>query len=57
MQIQHAGEGGIYAELIQDRTFSGLAYTQVPPLAIHKGARALSSAALTLRHVTHLTDL
>ncbi|CAL8471543.1 g11085 [Coccomyxa elongata] len=27
-EIQHAGEGGIYAELIQDRTFSGLAYTQ-----------------------------
>ena len=29
LQIQHAGEGGLYAELIQDRSFSGLAYTQV----------------------------
>ena len=34
VQIQHAGEGGIYAELIQDRTFSGLAYTQV--LLLHR---------------------
>ena len=29
LQIQHAGEGGLYAELVQDRSFSGLAYTQV----------------------------
>lgn len=28
-QIQHAGEGGLYAELIQDRSFSAVAYTQV----------------------------
>jgi hypothetical protein len=27
-QIQHAGEGGLYAELVQDRSFEGLAYTQ-----------------------------
>lgn len=27
MQIQHAGDGGIYAELIQDRQFGGLAYS------------------------------
>lgn len=31
LQIQHAGEGGLYAELVQDRSFSGLAYTQVRP--------------------------
>ena len=27
-QIFHAGEGGIYAELVQDRSFEGLAFTQ-----------------------------
>jgi len=27
LQIQHAGDGGIYAELIQDRQFGGLAYS------------------------------
>ena len=27
MQINHAGEGGLYAELIQDRSFDALAYT------------------------------
>lgn len=27
MQIQHAGDGGLYAELVQDRQFGGLAYT------------------------------
>ena len=32
LQIQHAGEGGLYAELVQDRSFSGLAYTQASHL-------------------------
>ena len=27
LQIQHAGEGGVYAELINDRSFGGLAYS------------------------------
>ena len=27
LQIQHAGDGGLYAELIQDRQFGGLAYS------------------------------
>lgn len=27
MQINHAGEGGLYAELIQDRSFDALAFT------------------------------
>lgn len=26
-QIQHAGEGGLYAELVQDRSFDGLAFS------------------------------
>ena len=26
VQIQHSGEGGIYAELIQDRSFEGMAW-------------------------------
>eukprot|EP00884_Botryococcus_braunii_P004902 jgi/Botrbrau1/14412/Bobra.0014s0059.1 len=26
-EIQHAGEGGLYAELVQDRSFDGLAYS------------------------------
>lgn len=28
MQIFNAGEGGLYAELVQDRSFEGLAFTQ-----------------------------
>lgn len=27
LQIQHAGDGGLYAELVQDRQFGGLAYS------------------------------
>lgn len=27
LQIQHAGDGGLYAELISDRSFGGLAYS------------------------------
>lgn len=27
LQIQHAGDGGLYAELIQDRQFGGLAHS------------------------------
>ena len=27
-QIFHAGEGGVYAELVQDRSFEGLAYAE-----------------------------
>lgn len=27
IQIQHAGDGGLYAELVQDRQFGGLAYS------------------------------
>lgn len=27
LQLNHAGEGGLYAELIQDRSFDALAYT------------------------------
>ena len=26
MQLQHGGEGGLYAELVQDRGFEGLAH-------------------------------
>jgi len=42
LQIQHAGDGGIYAELIQDRQFGGLAYSLG---LFHKDATELSVPA------------
>lgn len=42
LQIQHAGDGGIYAELIQDRQFGGLAYSLG---LFHKDATELSMPA------------
>ncbi len=47
LQIQHAGEGGLYAELIQDRSFSGLAYTQV---SLSYGSHAAPPAAKSQLH-------
>ncbi|KAL0055122.1 hypothetical protein WJX82_007357 [Trebouxia sp. C0006] len=41
-EIQHAGDGGIYAELIQDRQFGGLAYSLG---LFHKDATELSMPA------------
>ena len=57
MQIQHAGDGGLYAELIQDRQFGGLAYSlglfhinavqlEVPPSHYQTDYLPLSSAVV-----------